>query len=517
MNRNVKRALISVSDKSGLTGLAQLFHSLGIEIVSTGGTAEFLSQAGVPVTPVNTVTGFQEILDGRVKTLHPLIHGALLADPDNPGHQSQLQENGIVPFQIVVVNLYPFKQTVLKNPDNITDIIDNIDIGGPCLMRAAAKNHKHVLILTDPGDYEFAAEHLQKQIPFTENERLHLAAKAFLHTSQYDYMITSWLNRNSINYNLLPDSLHILLEKKSVLRYGENPHQAAGIYTIPLTENSGLLGHDQLGGREISFNNLLDTQAAWNMVTAFQSPAAVIVKHQNPCGAAESSDLTTAYEQALSCDPKSAFGGIVALNRPVDQDTAAVIHSSVFLEVIAAPEFDPEALKCLKRKKNRRLIRITPSAHTLIHHDVRLIENGALVQTLDTSSETRSDFATVSSRYPSCSEWNDLLFGWTLVRFVKSNAIVCAHDRKAVGIGAGQMSRVDSVEIALEKAGERAHGAILASDAFFPFHDSIDLAAEAGVTAIIQPGGSKGDQEVVNACNAHDIALVFTGIRHFRH
>lgn len=517
MNQKLKRALISVSDKSGLAELAHLLHSRSIEIVSTGGTAEFLSRTGIPVTPVSSVTGFPEILDGRVKTLHPLIHGAILADPENPLHHRHLQENHIVPFQFVIVNLYPFKQTVLKNPDNTTDIIENIDIGGPCLMRAAAKNHQHVVVLTDPADYGLLADHLQKNIPFSEDERLYLAAKAFIHTFQYDYLIASWFNRFSQNLNELPEFLHVLLEKKSVLRYGENPHQAAGIYTVPLMEDSGLLGHEQLGGRELSFNNLLDTQAAWNMVTAFTNPAAVIVKHQNPCGAAESSDPATAYEQALSCDPQSGFGGIVAVNRTIDTDTAKQIHSSVFLEVIAAPEFDPDALKLLLRKKNRRLIRIKSPAHTLIQYDVRLIENGALVQTMDTSSETRSDFSIVSVRSPGNSEWNDLLFGWTLVRFVKSNAIVCAHDRKAVGIGAGQMSRVDSVEIALKKAGKRSRGATLASDAFFPFRDSIDLAAEAGIKAIIQPGGSKGDQEVIDACNAHDIALVFTGIRHFRH
>lgn len=517
MDQHFSRALITVSDKTGLIELANIFHSLGIEIVSTGGTANHISQSGIPVTPVADVTGFPEILDGRVKTLHPSIHGAILADTQNPSHLQQLKENRITPFQIVVVNLYPFKKTVMKNPDDVSTIIENIDIGGPCLMRAAAKNYKNILIISDPGDYEFVSNHLKNRIPFTENERKSLAAKAFEHTSRYDYLISSWMNKYIINTNELPDYIQVLLEKKTDCRYGENPHQSAAIYHVPLTENTGLLGHKQLGGKELSFNNLLDMQAAWNMVMAFKNPAAVIVKHQNPCGAAESASLATAYDLAFSCDPQSAFGGIVALNRPVDLDTAAAIHSSAFLEVIAAPSFSSDALELLKRKKNRRLIEILIPDHCIFRHDIRLIENGALVQTQDTSTESRADFSIISERIPTENEWRDMIFGWTLVRFVKSNAIVCVRDQMAVGVGAGQMSRVDSVEISLKKAGERSFGGVLASDAFFPFRDSIDRAAEAGITAIIQPGGSKGDQEVIEACNAHNIALVFTNIRHFRH
>lgn len=517
MNQNFTRALITVSDKTGLLDLAHLLHSLGIEIVSTGGTANYISQSGIPVTPVASVTGFPEILDGRVKTLHPSVHAAILADIKNPHHLQQLKENHITPFQIVVVNLYPFKQTVLNNPTDASAIIENIDIGGPCLMRAAAKNYKNILIISDTDDYEFVSDRLKNKIPFTENDRKLLAAKAFEHTSQYDYLITSWMNDTSYNNNELPDYIHVLLEKKESLRYGENPHQSSGVYRVPLAENTGLLGYEQHGGKELSFNNLLDMQAAWNMAIAFKNPAAIIVKHQNPCGASESNSLSTAYELAFSCDPQSAFGGIVALNRAVDLNTASVIHASVFLEVIAAPAFSDEALELLRRKKNRRLIQISIPEHSVFSHDIRLIDNGTLVQTLDTSTETRSDFSVISRRAPTEKEWEDMLFGWTLVRHVKSNAIVCVHNQMAVGIGAGQMSRVDSVEIALKKADQRSFGGILASDAFFPFRDSIDRAAEAGITAIIQPGGSKGDQEVIDACNSHDIALVFTGIRHFRH
>ncbi|MBN1879532.1 bifunctional phosphoribosylaminoimidazolecarboxamide formyltransferase/IMP cyclohydrolase [bacterium] len=517
MFSTIKRALISVSDKSGLAEFADHLFRAGIEIVSTGGTSDYLTGRSIPVTPVSSVTGFPEILDGRVKTLHPLIHGAILGDRENPDHLDQMNQHRICPFQLVVVNLYPFRETVLNHPDEPSIIIENIDIGGPCLIRAAAKNHKNIVIITDPSDYPFIAEHIVSGSPITDADRHRFACKAFRYTSHYDHLIGTWLNSAEQFSPDLPDQLHLILEKTGTLRYGENPHQQAAIYRTPFSDERGLIAFQQLGGKEISFNNLLDTQSAWNLVTSFNRPGAVVVKHQNPCGASVSNTLADAFQRALSCDPVSAFGGIVALNRPVDPDTARRLNDAHFLEVIAAPDFDMDSLTLLKKKKNRRLVRLTESIGDDQPLDVRLLHNGALIQTTDRSPDNRESFKTVTKVHPTESEWADLLFGWTVCRAVKSNAIVCARDTRAIGVGAGQMSRVDSVAIALTKAGDSARGGILASDAFFPFSDSVDLAARAGIKALIQPGGSKGDPEVIAACDTHGIAMVFTGIRHFKH
>lgn len=511
------RALISVSDKTGLSELAAQLTSNGFEILSTGGTARYLQNHHIEVTPISDFTGFPEILDGRVKTLHPLIHGAILGNPANPDHVSQMNQHGIAPIQLVVVNLYPFRKTVMESPADTSLIIENIDIGGPCLIRAAAKNHHNVLVVTDPLDYPFIAEHIRNSLPFPPDVRQSLAAKAFSHTSRYDQLISEWMRGNKEHSDALPDQLQILLEKKQILRYGENPHQQAAIYRCPFSADDGLLAFDQLGGKEISFNNLLDTQAAWALVMQFSGPAAAVVKHQNPCGVALDVTLSDAFQSALACDPVSAFGGIVALNQAVDIASAHLLNEAHFLEVIAAPAFSPESLEILRRKKNRRLVQITnpPAGDQLL--DVRMLHNGALIQTVDNSLDPPDAFQTVTRIAPSPSQMQDLIFAWNVCRFVKSNAIVCAHSRRAVGVGAGQMSRVDSVSIALKKAGESARGGVLASDAFFPFRDSVDLAAEAGITALIQPGGSKGDPDVIDACNSHGIAMIFTGVRHFKH
>jgi phosphoribosylaminoimidazolecarboxamide formyltransferase / IMP cyclohydrolase len=518
MKRARAKALISVSDKTGIVELAKCFDNSGIDIVSTGGTAETLKQSGLPVTLVSDITNFPEILDGRVKTLHPRIFGGLLADPEKPEHLNQVIENNITVFQYVVVNLYPFEQTVRMNPENTSLIIENIDIGGPCLIRAAAKNHKSVLVVSSPADYPIVISALRNRHDFSLHQRRIFAASAYAHTSRYDYIISKWMNLPTRKVSThLPNRLHVYLEKTKELRYGENPHQAAAVYRCPISDSSGLLSYIQHSGKDLSFNNLLDTQAAWNMVVAFRNPAAIVVKHQNPCGAAESSTLDRAFGKALECDPMAAFGGIVALNRSVDTRTAKSLHKAPFLEVIAAPGFEMASIDILKRKKNRRLIQLDTPEFNAFPYELRMTNNGAIVQTTDASEEIMADFKVVTSHEPSEMEWVDLIFGWNIVRYVKSNAIVCAKDTTAVGVGAGQMSRVDSVEIALKKAGARSVDSILASDAFFPFRDSIDLAAEAGVKAVIQPGGSKGDSDVINACDAHGIAMVFTGIRHFKH
>ncbi|HPQ40023.1 MAG TPA: bifunctional phosphoribosylaminoimidazolecarboxamide formyltransferase/IMP cyclohydrolase [bacterium] len=512
-----KHALISVSDKHGLIELAGALTTHGYAIVSTGGTARFLRENGFTVTGVSDITGFPEIMDGRVKTLHPKIHGGILCDRSKSDHLEAMTLHGIIPFDIVVVNLYPFQDVVQKQPGDTHAIIENIDIGGPCLLRAAAKNHAHCLVVPDPADYPRIIEMLNNGTLEDAEMRRRFAWKAFSLTGRYDAMIRNWFEKQMPWTETLPETLSIILEKDETLRYGENPHQDAAVYRTPLQDPSGLLGYTQHSGKELSYNNMLDLKAAWDMATFFSIPTAVVIKHQNPCGAAVSEHLADAAENALAGDPMSAFGGIVACNRPVDIETARVLHATRFLEVVAAPGFTGEALDMLRTKKNRRLISLRASTAERAWWDIRLMHNGALIQSPDSRQDSREGFHVVTRRAPTEAEWSDLLFGWDTCRFVKSNAIVFARRRMVVGVGAGQMSRVDSVRIAGAKAGERAQGGIMASDAFFPFRDGIDAASEAGIRAVIQPGGSKGDESVIDACNELDIAMVFTGIRHFRH
>ncbi|MCD4655257.1 bifunctional phosphoribosylaminoimidazolecarboxamide formyltransferase/IMP cyclohydrolase [bacterium] len=516
--KGIRRALISVSDKTGLEKLAQVLSAHQIEIVSTGGTSASLRKFGIKVTDVSSVTQFPEILDGRVKTLHPSIHGGILANQDKPEHCKQLNNLDIQPFDLVIVNLYPFRNTLANNPDNHDLIIENIDIGGPCLIRASAKNYRHCLIITDPEDYDFLGDLIKNNLPITDLKRKELAFKAFSHTCKYDYFIQSWLkySLNTVS-DSLPDELLYLFEREEILRYGENPHQKAAVYRMSDQSNTGLLGYQQHSGKKLSFNNMLDLNAAWEIVTAFDAPAVSVIKHQNPCGAAQANTLTKACENALEGDPQSAFGGIVALNKPVDSKTAAKLHKTHLLEVLAPPGYSTEALTILRRKKNRRLIELQKNVPGKDQLDIRFFHNGALIQTRDNSVDSQKQFTVVTECSPTSSQWEDLIFGWQICRFVKSNAIVFARNQMITGVGAGQMSRVDSVIIAANKAGTRAHDGVMASDAFFPFRDGIDSAVSAGIRAIIQPGGSKGDQDVIAACNELKIAMVFTGIRHFRH
>lgn len=515
---SIQRALISVSDKTDLQILAQSLADSNVEIVSTGGTASAIREMGIPVTDVSSVTNFPEILDGRVKTLHPSIHGGILADRSRDSHIQQMETFSIKPFDLVVVNLYPFQNTVRNHSEDIHRVIENIDIGGPCMIRAAAKNYSDCLVVTEPSDYSTVCELVTNEPLNSLELRQRFALKAFRHTCRYDYFIQKWFAEQiESDASELPDELFCLLSKDESLRYGENPHQQAAIYRIPDSRQNGLLGYTQLGGKALSFNNMLDLSAAWEMASMCPQPAAIVVKHQNPCGAAQSESLADAYDRALAGDPMSAFGGIVALNRVVTEETARKLHKTQFLEVIAAPEFQHDALELLKKKKNRRLVQIAATTDREKHLDIRMFHNGALIQTQDQSKEARDTFTVVTEIHPSDDLWRDLLFSWTICRHVKSNAIVLGKDQTILGVGAGQMSRVDSVKIAIRKAGNRIENGVMASDAFFPFRDGIDEAARAGIKAVIQPGGSKGDADVIAACNEAGIAMVFTGFRHFKH
>ncbi|MBN1295457.1 bifunctional phosphoribosylaminoimidazolecarboxamide formyltransferase/IMP cyclohydrolase [bacterium] len=514
---SARRALISVSDKTGIDSLAQCLLRQGYHIVSTGGTAGHLRDLGFPVMDVCDVTRFPEILDGRVKTLHPAIHAGILANRSLTGHVEQLRMHGITPVDMVIVNLYPFRQTVENHPDDPDRVIENIDIGGPCLIRAAAKNYRHCTVVCDPKDYPHIIDRIESTGVIDEAMRRELAYKAFAHTAQYDVMIQSWFQQSIDNRSDLPEHLLMVLERGENLRYGENPHQKAAIYRIPLAPVTGLLGYQQYAGKELSFNNLLDTQAAWDIVSHLPVPSAAVIKHQNPCGAAVADTPAEACRRALDGDPQSAFGGIVALNAEVDTKAADVLHAAHFLEVIAAPAWSPEALHLLTRKKNRRLIQLEPVPLDQVTWDIRMIHNGALIQTRDSGIDDHRHFRPVTRRIPTEAEWMELLFGWAVCRWVKSNGIVLVRNGMVVGVGAGQMSRVDSVRLALEKAGNRANGAMMASDAFFPFRDGVEAAARAGIAGVIQPGGSKGDDDVIAACDEAGIAMVFTDIRHFRH
>jgi phosphoribosylaminoimidazolecarboxamide formyltransferase/IMP cyclohydrolase len=514
MSKSATRALISVSDKSGLLDLARRLSALGIEILSTGGTARSLKEAGIAAVDVSEVTGFPEIMDGRVKTLHPKIHGALLAVRGNPEHEAAREAHGIGEISLLVVNLYPFEETVAKGA-GWDQTIENIDIGGPAMIRAAAKNHDSVTVVVDPNDYETVLGELESGKSETSLElRRKLAAKAYARTAAYDAAISQWFSRELKLQ--APDYFAIGGKLIQTLRYGENPHQTAALYSAP-EARSGIATAKLLQGKELSYNNINDTDAALECLAEFRDgPACVIVKHANPCGAATGATLLDAYKKAFACDTVSAFGGIVALNGTLDEETAKEI-TSIFTEVIAVPDVTPETAAIIAAKKNLRLLVTPPADPRSKGVTVRTVAGGLLVQTRDDAVVDDMELKTVSKRQPTSDELADLRFAFRVAKHVKSNAIVYAKDGATVGIGAGQMSRVDSSRIAASKGGGKVKGSVVASDAFFPFPDGLLAAASAGATAVIQPGGSMKDDEIIKAADDAGLAMVFTGIRHFRH
>ncbi len=517
----VRRALISVSDKTGLVDFAHGLDALGVSLISTGGSAAALRKGGVPVSDVSALTGFPEIMDGRVKTLHPKVHGGLLGRRGTD--DEVMAQHDIAPLDLLIVNLYPFEATTARPDCTLGDAIENIDVGGPAMLRAAAKNHEHVAVVVDPADYAEILEALSHG-GTTLNLRRRLAAKAFAHTARYDGVIANWLGARPEGERIDPYSptLNLSYELKQVLRYGENPHQGGALYVENHVPAGTVASARVLAGKELSFNNIADADAALECVKAFRkAPACVIVKHSNPCGVALGADLGEAYERAYACDPVSAFGGIIAFNRTLDAGTAETIIKRQFVEVVIAPDIEEAALAALNAKPNVRVLASgnwdeNPSSSL----DFKRIAGGLLVQDTDRDTLLMTDLKVVSKRVPDATELRDLLFAWHVAMFVKSNAIVYARDGYTVGIGAGQMSRVVSAKIAAMKAAEaglEVRGCGMASDAFFPFRDGIDAAAEAGIRAVIQPGGSMRDAEVIAAADEHDMAMVFTGVRHFRH
>ncbi|MCI0360354.1 MAG: bifunctional phosphoribosylaminoimidazolecarboxamide formyltransferase/IMP cyclohydrolase [Planctomycetaceae bacterium] len=516
----VQRALISVSDKTGLAELARGLVAAGVELYSTGGTRAFLLKLGIDVRDVARYTGFPEMMEGRVKTLHPKIFGGILCRRDNPDDMQSVSEHDIATFELVVVNLYPFQQTIAKPGVTAAEAIENIDIGGPSLVRAAAKNHSFVAIATSPEQYAEILDEIQAG-GTTLALRQKLAGAAYTSTAAYDTTISSWFAGQDDD-SLFPPTLFISLDKQADLRYGENAHQQAAVYVDRAAHGVSLVRARQLSGKDLSYNNLLDLDNALAIVRAFAEPAAAVIKHNNPCGAAVGADLAEAARKALDGDPLSAFGGVLAFNRVVDAATSELLATpGLFIEAIVAPEFDPAALQILttrpKWKANVRLMAAGPLDSSPSAINYRHIEGGMLVQEADVQADPEKEWKIVTHSSPPGELMPDLRFGWALVRHVKSNAIVLAKGRSLIGCGAGQMSRVDSVEIAIQKAGPRAAGSILASDAFFPFADSIAKAAAAGIAAIIQPGGSVRDDEVIASCNEHGIGMIFTGRRHFKH
>lgn len=508
----VRRALLAVSDKTGVVEFARGLEALGIELLSTGGTAATLTAGGVAVREVSEHTGFPEIMDGRVKTLHPTIHGGILGR--RAADAETMAQHGIAPIDLVVVNLYPFEETIAREDVTPEEAVENIDIGGPTLLRAAAKNHAHVLAVVDPDDYSRVLGMLD-QGGTTPDERRSFAARAFAHTANYEASIAGWFAEETF-----PDRLTLGFVKRAGLRYGENPHQAAAFYVGRRPEPGTVGNLVQWQGKELSYNNIADTDAALQCVQAFDAPACVIVKHSNPCGVAVAEDLGAAYERAFATDPTSAFGGIVAFNRAVDAGTLEAVVENQFAEVVTAPEVTEEARDAARRRKNLRLLTVGDPAPGLPGREFRRVGGGLLVQDQDVLCLDEGALRTVTAREPTDPEMADLLFAWKVAWFVKSNAIVYARDGRTVGVGAGQMSRVVSARIASMKAadaGLAVDGAVMASDAFFPFRDGVDAAAEAGIRAVIQPGGSMRDAESIEAADEHGIAMVFTGVRHFRH
>jgi len=521
----VTQALLSVSDKRGIVDLARALHELGVALLSTGGTAALLREAGLPVTDVSEHTGFPEMLDGRVKTLHPKVHGGILARRDLPEHMDTIAAHGITRIDLVVVNLYPFEQTVARPGCTLEDAIENIDIGGPAMVRAAAKNHGDesggVGIVTDPDDYASVVDELRANGgALSYRTRFALAAKAYTHTARYDSAIANFLTSLAEDGSraAYPERLQLAFDKVQDLRYGENPHQSAAFYREPDAPEGSIARCTQLQGKELSYNNIADADAAWECVKSFDSAACVIVKHANPCGVALGANAAEAYAKAFRTDPTSAFGGIIAFNCEVDRATAEAV-SKQFMEVLIAPAYAPDALELLAAKKNVRVL-LCPLGRSAGARDYKRVGGGLLVQGADEARIGSADLKVVTERAPTPAELADLLFAQRVAKFVKSNAIVYCRDGMTVGVGAGQMSRVDSARIAAikaENAGLEIRGSVVASDAFFPFRDGLDVLANAGATAVIQPGGSVRDEEVIAAANEHGVAMVFTGFRHFRH
>ncbi|MFC7372503.1 bifunctional phosphoribosylaminoimidazolecarboxamide formyltransferase/IMP cyclohydrolase [Fictibacillus iocasae] len=511
---SIQRALISVSDKEGLLPFAKALAERGVEIISTGGTSKALLEAGIPVTGISDVTGFPEIMDGRVKTLHPMIHGGLLAVRDNESHRTQMEENGIKPIDLVVVNLYPFKQTIAKENAAFSDAIENIDIGGPSMLRSAAKNHAYVTVVVDPKDYGLVLDELQQHQAVSVETRRRLAAKTFRHTAAYDALIAEYLTQQVEEEH--PESYTVTFEKKQDLRYGENPHQKAAFYSKPLGPVLSVANAQQLHGKELSYNNINDADAALAIVREFIDPAVVAVKHMNPCGVGTGRDVAEAFKRAYEADPVSIFGGIIASNVEIDKPTAEKM-SEIFLEIVIAPSFSEEALAVLTQKKNIRLMIVPFEKHGVIGKKITTIAGGMLVQDEDAFGLDEANVSVPTKRQPTEKEWADLKLAWKVVKHVKSNAIVLARDEMTVGVGAGQMNRVGAAKIAIEQAGELAKGSALGSDAFFPMDDTVEAAAKAGITAIIQPGGSVRDEDSIKKADEYGIAMVFTGVRHFKH
>ncbi|HEY8347090.1 MAG TPA: bifunctional phosphoribosylaminoimidazolecarboxamide formyltransferase/IMP cyclohydrolase [Symbiobacteriaceae bacterium] len=531
---SVKRALVSVYDKTGIVEFAKQLVDLGVEILSTGGTYRTLQEAGLPVLEVSQVAGFPEILDGRVKTLQPQIHAGILAVRSNRTHMAQLKEHGVTPIDMVVVNLYPFRETVANPEVSLEEAVEKIDIGGPAMVRAAAKNWQDVVVLVNPARYDQVLKELRETGDVSLSTKFELMVEAFQHTSAYDTAIAGWLaNRGRVLAQAriagteppapeagFPDVLTIQLTKVQDLRYGENPHQKAAFYAAVGEAGQGgtaIAGARQLHGKELSFNNIYDAHAALSLVKEFDRPAAVAVKHTNPCGVAVADTIAEAYRKAYEADPVSIFGGIVALNRPCDRETAEEL-SKIFLEIVIAPSFEPEALQVLTRKKNLRLLETGPlDRRAPAGLDVKRVAGGYLVQEWDVAEEDPTGWKTVTRAPVPPELMEDLVFAWKVCKHVKSNAIVVAKGGQTLGVGAGQMNRIDAARHALRQAGDRARGAVLASDAFFPFPDVVEAAGEAGIAAIVQPGGSIRDQESIDKADELGIAMLFTGMRHFRH
>lgn len=512
-----KRAIISVSDKTGVVEFAKGLTDLGFEIISTGGTAKALKDAGISVIPVSDITGFPECLDGRVKTLHPKIHAGILAMRSNAEHMEQLSELGVDTIDVVAINLYPFRETIMKDGVTLEEAIENIDIGGPTMIRAAAKNYQDVAVVVDPADYETVLTEYKANGEVSKETKFELAYKVFEHTASYDTLISTYL-RKQIGKELFPNNLSLTFEKVQDMRYGENPHQLGVFYKEIGNVDGTLAAAKQLHGKELSYNNINDTNGALDLVKEFDEPTVVASKHANPCGVGSGKDIYEAYMRAYESDPVSIFGGIIAANREIDAKTAEEMHK-IFLEIIIAPSFTPEAVEILSQKKNLRLLELpTISQKPDINaFDMKKVMGGLLVQQRDVELFHEEEWTVVTEKQPTAQEIEDMKFAWKVVKHTKSNAIAIAKDNMSLGAGPGQTNRIMAARIALDYAGERAKGASLASDAYFPFPDCVEAAAKAGITAIIQPGGSRNDQLSIDECNKHGIAMVFVGMRHFKH
>lgn len=508
-----KLALISVSDKTDVVSFAEGLQELNYNIISTGGTLRSLNEAGIDAKSVEDITEFPEILDGRVKTLHPYVHGGLLAKQDNKDHLKQLAEHGIQAIDLVAVNLYPFKETLNRTDVSQDEIIENIDIGGPTMLRAAAKNFESVTVVVDPDDYQNVLSMIKEDnLKFADKQQL--AAKVFRHTAHYDALIADFFNRQI--GEVYPETYTVTYEKAQDLRYGENPHQKAAFYKDSSKTSGGLASAIQLHGKELSYNNIQDANSSLEILSEYKQPTAVAVKHMNPCGIGVGTSIEVAFQKAYEADSMSIFGGIVALNQEVTKELATKL-SEIFLEIVIAPSFSEDALEILTKKKNIRLLKLKEQAEQTMYRKLATVKGGMLVQDADQAEMSEGELSYPTNKQPTEQELKDLLFSWKAVKHVKSNAIVLAKDDQTVGIGAGQMNRVGAAKIAIEQAGKKAQGAVMASDAFFPMSDTVETAAKVGVKAIIQPGGSKRDQESIDMCDQYGIAMVFTGMRHFKH